>query len=82
MGVGIDIGVFEKCVTRDEGPKVLVEKDVAVARRLGLLVTPSFVVGQLTEDDVVEVVTIIAGVQPIEVFRKAITEALSREERR
>jgi protein-disulfide isomerase len=65
--------VFDACLT-DRESENQINSDIRQAMNLGVKGAPSFAVGTLQPDGKVLVKTLIAGVQPVKVFERAIAE--------
>jgi protein-disulfide isomerase len=77
--VGIDIQRFESCF---DGPNVaeLVRRDAEKARSLGLIGTPSFLIGLRLPDGDVKVTRAFSGVLPADGFRAELERAITPAE--
>lgn len=73
----LDDKKYRLCVDSSSEQSKRIEKDKKVAKDLGLNGTPGFAIGHLNSKGEVELRTLILGVQPLEVFEKAISDAAS-----
>lgn len=70
----IDQQAFSKCLSGETAS--IVERHTAQASALGIQSTPTFVLGVESQDGTVRLSKLVAGAQPIEVFRKALGELI------
>lgn len=75
--VGLDVGVYEACLAK--GARATIEKRAAGGRELGVVSTPSFLIGKRLGDGRVVVTEAITGVRPLADFRDALDSSLSVE---
>jgi protein-disulfide isomerase len=73
----LDASAFESCLV-DEATRARVTRDGEQARNLGLVSTPSFLVGSLRSDGGVKVLRAFSGALPLEEFRKEFDRALGQ----
>lgn len=73
---GLDTVAFAGCMTGAAADRVTA--DLAIARDLGLMATPSIIVGVETADGTIRAVEVITGARPVKEFEKALDRALSR----
>jgi protein-disulfide isomerase len=79
-GLPLDARSFEDCLAR-QAPLALVNKDRALAQRLAITGTPTFLVGRGNADHGVRVLKRLSGARPIAEFRTAFDELLSETPR-
>jgi protein-disulfide isomerase len=72
---GVEPSAFAACLTNHAGAD-RVREDVALARRLQVMSTPTIMLGTVQEDGRIRVSTVMSGVQKIEVLREAISRLL------
>lgn len=68
-----DIRAFEVCLIAQETTE-RIEKEMALARKLGLTGTPGFALGTTDGQGDILVQLLIQGARPLEVFEEAIAE--------
>lgn len=73
--VGLNLGEFAACMMGMAA--VRVATDAAIASDLGLLATPTVIIGIVGEDDTVRALEVIVGARPVKEFRKALDRALA-----
>ena len=71
--LGLDRARFDACLN---APAPLLDEDIAEARRLGVIATPTFFVGTVEPDGNVRVTSKIHGARALPIFRSAFAEAL------
>lgn len=78
LGYAVDIGLerisFASCLNGEMGPRV--RRNIAEGRRLGVSVTPTFVLGYVQPDGSVRTAKLLRGSHPVQVFRDVINEML------
>lgn len=74
--LGIDAVQFGQCLEGEA--RSVIQQDIAVAARLGIAVTPTFLIGRKLPDGRVEVTTGFSGVAPVRAFRRALDRALRK----
>ena len=74
--LGLDVAAFSNCL--DGTMLAKVQGDVAEASRLGVVATPTFLVGRKNPDGDVQLLGRIDGAQPIEVFRKGLERTFGK----
>jgi protein-disulfide isomerase len=77
--IALDKSQFEACLGESDR-RAYIQQDVDEATKLGLVATPSFLVGEITQRGTLMVRKKIAGAQPFDVFRVAIEALLSSPE--
>jgi protein-disulfide isomerase len=75
--IGLDVGVFERCRGQRQAQAQLAE-DAATAKRLGVTVTPTFLLGTRLTDGTVRAASWFTGAQPFEEFQKQLDKVLGR----
>ena len=70
--LSLDTNRFRTCLDEDTEPTRIIDRDLQVAKDLGLGITPAFAIGILNSEGRLIVHSLIKGARPIEVFRKAI----------
>jgi protein-disulfide isomerase len=76
--IGLEQEPFSRCL--DGAMSARVQRQTNEATRLGIKSTPTFLLGYVDQDDVIDVRRRIVGAHPLEVFRKAIEDLLSARE--
>jgi protein-disulfide isomerase len=74
--LGLKQDRLQDCVTSEADAKI--ESDGVVARKLGISVTPTFLIGSVAADGTVQVSTRLSGVTPLSEFQEAIKKARSK----
>ena len=69
--IGLEYDAFTRCVASRETAE-RIDADLAVARKLGITSTPTFLLGQKEADGTIRVFKRLAGAQPFLTFRQAI----------
>jgi protein-disulfide isomerase len=70
--IGLDSEKFMACSRNDSPLQDVVDEHQQIAKRLGLVSTPSFVLGRMGADGKFVALKVIRGAQPVEVFRDLI----------
>jgi len=73
----LDDKKFRLCADSSSERSKRIQKEMKVAKDLGLEGTPGFAVGYVNSKGEVELRTLILGLQPLEIFEKAINDAAS-----
>jgi protein-disulfide isomerase len=73
---GLDLGEFDRCMTGAAASHVAA--DLSIAQDLGLMVTPTVIIGVVGEDGTVQALEVITGARPAKEFRSALDRALAR----
>jgi protein-disulfide isomerase len=73
--LGLDLDRFDACVHSDDA-RERVEADAALAKSLGVLGTPSFLVGVPVSGDTIKGVEWIGGSLPYDEFKKVLVKSL------
>lgn len=68
--IGLDVRAFQACLAGETSARVA--RDVSDAKQLGIVATPTFLLGVVRDDGSLDVRTRIRGAQPIQVFRDAV----------
>jgi protein-disulfide isomerase len=71
--IDLDGKEFQVCMQSTTNSSV--DLDQSEAARLGLISTPTFLVGVVTQEGVVKILKKINGAQPYEVFKEALDDA-------
>jgi protein-disulfide isomerase len=71
----LDLGEFATCMNGAASERVAT--DAAIARDLGLMATPTVVIGVLGEDGDISALEVVRGARPLKEFRKALDRALA-----
>jgi protein-disulfide isomerase len=74
--IGLDRTLFDDCMKDESDAKV--KRNVEIARSIGVLGTPTFLIGQLGRDRQVTIVTVLQGVEPYERFKEILDELLEK----
>ena len=79
--INLDIAQFEGCLSSNKYDNE-VRKDMALAQKLGVTGTPSFVLARTNPDDPAKVkgISSLRGAQPLAAFKKIIDEELSKKD--
>jgi protein-disulfide isomerase len=72
--VGADPAVVNACLEH-EG-KAMVARDMALAARLGVRGTPTFVIGYRRTDDQFQPTKVLTGARPVAEFEEALDDAI------
>lgn len=78
--LGINPDRHAKCVERTKVSAL--DEDRRIARELGVVVTPTFILGVPTKDDEMRALEIVLGAAPLSTFDRAIARALETSGRR
>lgn len=70
--LGLDLARFESCLLG--GAKAKLERQSAVARQLGIIATPGFILGTIQRDGSVKIQKRIDGALPYDVFATALED--------
>jgi len=73
---GLDLEAFAACMTGEAAARVAA--DSAIARDLGLMATPSVIIGVAVEGGTVRATEVIVGVRPPKEFGEALDRALAK----
>ena len=73
---GLDPATFAACMTGEAAARV--SADAAIARNLGLMATPSVIIGVAGEGNSVRATEVILGVRPLKEFTAALDRALTK----
>jgi len=76
QALGLEMSEFTKCLTSGKYESE-VRHDIADAGNAGIQVTPSFVIGLVSQDQRVRVLKLITGAQPYSAFKVALDSALA-----
>lgn len=68
--IGLALDDFKLCI--GSRAAVDVDRDIQIAERAGISVTPTFMIGEMSKDDTVRVIKRIDGAHGIDVFRSAL----------
>jgi predicted DsbA family dithiol-disulfide isomerase len=71
--LALELAPFEQCLDEPSVTSVI-QRDLELARQLGVSATPGFGLGRPGPDGSVAVTTLIRGAQPLEVFETAIDD--------
>jgi len=74
--LGLKQDRLQDCVTSEAAAKI--ESDGEVARKLGISVTPTFLIGSVAADGTVQVSTRLSGLTPLSGFQEAIEQARTK----
>jgi protein-disulfide isomerase len=73
----VDFPKMDVC-RQSQRPSERIEKDVLMAKSLGLTSTPSFALGTLNSEGKLDVQKVISGAHPMSVFQQAINQTLTQ----
>jgi len=74
-GAGLEPHAFQECLGRSTHEQI--DQDAALADRLKVTGTPTFMIGWRVPNNSVKVVEVLRGAQPLSKFEAAITHAMS-----
>lgn len=77
QSLGLDAAMFESCMAESSPASVVVSRDAAMAKQLGIVSTPSFYFGSRLPDGRVQVSRAIGGSRPLQEYRDALDRAMS-----
>jgi protein-disulfide isomerase len=74
--LGLDSAAFQRCLAGEMTPKI--QRDLTLARELGIAGTPAFLIGVRRADGAVEVTGRLDGARNVEAFEEHVQRALTR----
>lgn len=75
--LGLDQAKFQRCIDSPDEVMGRISKDQSIAQKLRLTGTPGFAVGRVEANGSITIKKLIAGAQPIEVFKNVLKEVES-----
>jgi predicted DsbA family dithiol-disulfide isomerase len=76
--LGLDADAFTACVAGEVASDI--RRDIAEARALSIVSTPTFLLGRRLADGRVKVNQRFSGARPVQMFREAVNELLNKRE--